>query len=434
MACLDNILTNSESDLQCGVLNFLVSDHLPVFSIKTKTRIEYLKKRLLVRRYKNFDVELFKDWLCEADWDLFYESTDPDTAWLFILDHINAFLDVNCPWEETEVLDKRNKWMITEILGLIHEREDAVDLFLKTSRDTYLVKAKKLRCRISRAIEYAKAGLIRSSLEETKDNPVKFWRIINSVMKHDVSVEPPILIGDDGFIKSKQDSVDYLNHYFSGIGKVLSDKLTAKGFPDRTAFMEPLDPTQRPIKVNKVLIDILLRENNVNKTSGIEGLRRDVLKVALRFLLDQMTWLYQFSFDSGIFPDSWKMARVNPIPKNGNLKMITNWRPISLLPVPSKIAEKLMHIHLTDVLDAGNVLSDRQFGYRQGRGTGDAIFSFLGDLYENRDRGHLTGACFVDLKKAFDCVHHGYLIEILGGLGLHDTTLNWLMSYLTGRR
>ena len=172
----------------------------------------------------------------------------------------------------------------------------------------------------------------------------------------------------------------------------------------------------------------------MNKTSGIPGIRCDILKLALLELLTQMTWLYQLTFENGIFPDCWKTARVNPIPKHGNVKMITNWRPISLLPVQSKIAEKLMHIYLTEVLDNAGTLSDRQFGYRSGRGTGDAIFSFLNDIYEGRDRGHLTGACFLDLKKAFDSVHHSYLIEILGRLGLHNASLNWLMSYLTGRQ
>ena len=111
VACLDNILTNYDKDVFSGVLNFLVSDHLPVFCIKTKVHVEYFKKKLLVRKYKNFDPELFKDWLCDIDWDVFYEQKDPDNAWLMIENHITEFLDLYCPWVEIEVLDKRNKWM-----------------------------------------------------------------------------------------------------------------------------------------------------------------------------------------------------------------------------------------------------------------------------------------------------------------------------------
>ena len=433
VACLDNILTNFNKDCQSGVLNFLVSDHLPVFAIKTKVKVVYAKRTIRVRRYRLFNEKLFKDWLSDIDWDTFYSCEDPDVAWVMIEQHIQAFLDIYCPWETIEVLDKRNRWMTNDILGMITEREDNVDLFLRTKNPYYLTKAKNLRCKISRAIEYAKASLIKSSLAETKSDPKKFWRIINSVLKPDVNVQPPTLIGDDGFIKTKQDSVDFLNSYFSKIGGVLSDNMSEEGFPPRARFDEPADPVFPPIKVDKMMVDILFNEINVNKTSGIEGIRCDILKMALKFLLIPMTWLYQLSFDSGCFPDTWKVARVSPIPKNGNLKLITNWRPISLLSVPSKIAERLMHIHLMNVVADTDYLSRFQYGYRPGRGTGDAIFRFLNDVYESRSRGHLTAACFLDLKKAFDSVHHGYLFEILGTLGLDDTVLNWLMSYLTGR-
>ena len=433
VACLDQILTNTVKDVHSGVLNFLVSDHLPVFCIKTKVKIEYLTKSVRVRKYKDFNPELFKDWLSDIDWDVYYECKDPDDAWLMIENSINEFLDVYCPWVTIEVVDKRNKWMTIDILSMIKQREDNVDLYLATKDPVYLALAKQLRCRITRAIEYSKASLIRESLEETKTNPKKFWRLINSVLKPEVNVEPPTLIGDDGFIKTSQASVDYLNSYFSKIGSVLSDELTKKGHPERKQFTEPIDPVYPKIKVDKGLVDILFSEINVNKTSGMEGIRCDVLKVALRFLLVPMTWLYQLAFDTGIFPNCWKIARVSPIPKNSNLKFITNWRPISLLAVPSKIAERIMHIHLTQVIEDADFLSDKQFGYRLGLGTGDAIFGVLNDIYENRARGHLTCACFIDLKKAFDSVHHLYLFEVLGKLGLDDSVLNWLMSYLTGR-
>ena len=171
------------------------------------------------------------------------------------------------------------------------------------------------------------------------------------MLKPDIAVDPPILIGDDGFMKTNQEFVDYLNSYFSGIGQVLSNDMSTKGVPERVIFTEPRDPKHCKIVVNKYFVEILIGEINVNKTSGIEGIRCDILKMAMKLLLDQMTWLFQLTFDQGIFPSAWKQARVNPIPKNGNLKLITNWRPISLLPVPSKIAENLMHMHLSEVVE-----------------------------------------------------------------------------------
>ena len=150
--------------------------------------------------------------------------------------------------------------------------------------------------------------------------------------------------------------MDYLNTFFSGVGEVLSNKI---GVPERKLFEEPVTAHSDKIVVCKEFVDILLGDININKTSGIEGIRCDILKFSLRFLLEQVTWLYQLSFDTGIFPATWKLARVNPIPKTGNSKLITNWRPISLLPVPSKKAERIMHIHLGEVLKRDKILSDK---------------------------------------------------------------------------
>ena len=100
--------------------------------------------------------------------------------------------------------------------------------------------------------------------------------------------------------------------------------------------------------------------------------------------------------------------------------------PISLLPVPSKICEKIAHIHIVSRLDRLDFLGDYQFGYRQGRGTGDAIFQYLNDLYDNRERGHITASCYVDLKKAFDSVDYGYLLSTVKGLGLDLKVEIWI--------
>ena len=124
--------------------------------------------------------------------------------------------------------------MTNDILSLIREREDNVALFLKHKDSFYLKRAKKLRCQINKAIKYSKSQSVKSSLEDTKTNPSKFWRIINSVLKPDVDVVAPTLIGDDSFMKTGQESVDYLNAYISKIGSVLSKNLS--DFPERKDF------------------------------------------------------------------------------------------------------------------------------------------------------------------------------------------------------
>ena len=342
-SCIDNVLTNYRHDIFSGVLNLLVSDHLPVFAVKTKLKVVYEEKVIVSRSYKKFDEDLFLDWLIEADWGEFYDIEDPSDAWIFIENHINMYLDGVCPLVKRIFKDRGNTWMTPDILSLIHEREDYVELFYRTGLDCHLEHVKFLRRRINVSVRYAKANEIKQALEDNRDNPKAFWRTINNIVKPSAPVEPPTLIGDDDTLKSNQDSVDYLNQYFANIGSVLAGAMgpTVDG-PDA-----PDGPARHgDVEVTEGLVELLFKELNVNKTSGIEHVRSDILKLAMVNLVPQMTWLYKSSFSKGVVPETWKVARVNPIPKEGNLKQITNWRPISLLSAPSKICEKLMHIHM----------------------------------------------------------------------------------------
>ena len=165
----------------------------------------------------------------------------------------------------------------------------------------------------------------------------------------------------------------------------------------------------------------------------MKDIRSNFLKEALLLLLDQSTHVLNQLFATGVVPKIWKEARVAPITKSGDLKDVNNWRLISLLSVVSKIAEKCMHSHLTECLEKSNLLSDRQFGYRSGLGTGDAIFNLASDLYENRDKSEVTAICYIDLRKAFDSVDHSYLLDKLKKLKLQKCEFSWLVSYLTDR-
>ena len=83
-----------------------------------------------------------------------------------------------------------------------------------------------------------------------------------------------------------------------------------------------------------------------------------------------------------------------------------------------------MHIHMYNILEDTNILGEYQFGYRKGRGTGDAIFKYLNDLYDSRDRWHIVASCYLDLRKAFDSVDHTKLMNVVGKIGFHRTTTN----------
>ena len=86
-------------------------------------------------------------------------------------------------------------------------------------------------------------------------------------------------------------------------------------------------------------------------------------------ILDQLVYLFNQSISLGTFPESWKIATITPIPKTGDLSRVTNWRPISIIPLKGEMMESLCNSFLNNYLDVNNLICDEQYGFRKNRST-----------------------------------------------------------------
>ena len=139
------------------------------------------------------------------------------------------------------------------------------------------------------------------------------------------------------------------------------------------------------------------------------------------------------SLTTNEIPLSWKSAVVTPLPKGGDSSNVTNLRPISQLPIPGKILERIIHTKISEHLDLNHILLDEQGGYRKSCSTIDTISKLTNDILRNRNIGNITLAAFIDIKKAFDSVNYLILIEKLKLAGIRGEILNWIKNYLTHR-
>ena len=110
-----------------------------------------------------------------------------------------------------------------------------------------------------------------------------------------------------------------------------------------------------------------------------------------------------------------------------------NYRPISILPVLPKVLERAVRIQLYKYLQQNKILSRYQCGFRKCHSTEFAALSFSDNIRRNMEQGQLTGAVFIDLRKAFDTVDHAVLLDKLSNLGILDKEHGWFTDYQSNR-
>ena len=136
------------------------------------------------------------------------------------------------------------------------------------------------------------------------------------------------------------------------------------------------------------------------------------------------------SLKNGTLPNELKKARVNPIYKSGSRKSFDNYRPISVLPILSKIFEKCVYRQLVNHLENNNLLSNFQFGFRSRQSTEIAATFFTDNIRSTMDEGKYTGAIYIDLSKGFDTISHSILLKTLHNYGISGRSNEWLADYL----
>ena len=183
------------------------------------------------------------------------------------------------------------------------------------------------------------------------------------------------------------------------------------------------------IEVND-LINIL----NPSKYVGPNSIPIKLLKILGSSIAPLLAVLVNQSFQSGIFPDKLKIAKVITLFKKGNPELPSNYRPISLLPIFSKVFEKLIYRRLYKFLELNNILYSLQFGFQENHSIDHALVSLTEAVRNTLDNKRFGCGIFIDLQKAFDTVNHKILLSKLEHYGVRGCALEWFRSYLSDRK
>jgi len=255
-----------------------------------------------------------------------------------------------------------------------------------------------------------------------------FWKLYKTLTKRESSV-PALLVPDVGVVSDDAKKANILNEYFFNNFNHTSTPSSCP-WVDHAHLLNPSAFPEEFLCTEDQVLD-LISSLDTKKASGADGISVKMIKATAPSIVCSLTKLFNLSLKSGKVPSDWKFARIVPIPKSGNPVNPSNYRPISILPVLSKLLEK--HIHNIISYHLHNVcpLSPNQWGYTAGKSTTTALLSFTHECQEALDSGGEVCSVFFDLSKAFDTVPHQSLLLKLFHLQVNPFILRWIHSYLS---
>ena len=199
-----------------------------------------------------------------------------------------------------------------------------------------------------------------------------------------------------------------------------------------SAPFTPSHPTLNELEIPEEMVLTFLKELDINKATGSEGIPVRLLKVTADQIEPSLTMLFNKSLWLGIFPGDRKLANIVPIFKKGKRNFVANYRAISLLPVISKVLERCVLAGLRHHMS--HLISREQHGFLAGRSCLTRLTSVLHYIGGQLDAGKQIDIIYLDMSKAFDKVDHTKLLGRLHQYGITGKLHDWFRSYLQGRK
>lgn len=438
-SCIDLFASNL-SATQCNTHFLALSDHetAQTLSFETKVKLSDLKPQTWFEERRDFnDDNVIKFQECMSS--LFFTDilleTDVNKAFNEFHDILLLFFNLCFPKIKVKITKKhsRTHWITKGLKKCcIRKRQYYLKYNLskankKNNHKKYHNYSKILKKCILRAQKINNANFIKQSTNRCK----AAWKLINDNFnkKNCKSDIQEIHVDHNGKFTDPQKIATLFNDYYINLSnKVITDSnnkiSTLTTNINNTIYLTPTDPIF-VLKTIKAL-------KNSNST-GYDEINTNILKVCAMPLCIPLCHLINLSFTEGIFPERLKYSIVKPIYKKGNECEMNNYRPITLIPIISKIFEKIMCSKLTNFIEKNNILKPEQFGFRKNSSTTDACFKLIKLIMESLDKKTPIIALFLDMTKAFDFVNHSTLLQKLNYYGIRGKAHEWLKSYLSDR-
>ena len=265
---------------------------------------------------------------------------------------------------------------------------------------------------------------LKTQLQEVTQDHL-WWTKLKSSIFGSSTLILPLLSGDGKLLVDSNDKAELLNETFS-----------AKQSNEDVVIPSGCHPELHLTKFAFRSRDVKKILDGLDSWGGEDpdGFIPLIFKKMSSVLSPKLSRVYRHLFKNSLFPDERKIGNIAPVPKGALSADSNNYRPITILPVMSKVAEKLIFKPLYKYLEANAYLPSSQYAYRKKLGTCDALLDISSLVQENLDKGFETLIFQIDFSAAFDLVNHRALVYKFKELGIDGNLLNILKDFLHNRK
>ena len=351
-------------------------------------------------------------------------TEDFDSLWDSWNDLVFAALNTYVPKVNCRHAN-RPPWITKDLAKAINKKKTLWRRIKKSKTPANMEKFRKLRQHIKNWIRSERRNYIKTIANEIHTNSKRFWTFFT--FKNKKKPVPEKIVYNNFTFSDDRARAEAFSEFFKSVFK---DHSGCKVNSEKPT-LPTVDTSLCYIQVTVEEISKLLSSLDVHKALGPDNMPTVLLKECAESLAPSITAVINFSLREGVQLTNWKKANVSPIFKKGNSNLAENYRPVSLLPVISKVQERCVVSRL--VPHVKNVLYPFQHGFQRGKSCVSQLLEVFQDTGQALDRGVETDIIYLDFAKAFDSVCPAKLVTKLKWYGIGEPLLSWFYSYLVGR-
>ena len=397
------------------------------------------------RKWKIFNKTSYLEKIKQVDWEPLYKENNPELANSIFEEILTSILESEAPMSTFQKRTKYVKWLDPATRQLMLESDSAREKARLSKDKVDWEEFRGLRNKCTALQKKNKLKYLRKNYEEieVEHDSGRLYSMTKNLLGWNGSAGPETFQVAGRTTSKQKELADIQSQYYTQkiidikdrIPKVRSDPLKYL----KKAWNNWTDAGNTPLfKIKKVTekeVISMVKNLKNSQAFGRDEIDAASVKMAGKFLIQPIMHIINSSLDKAVFPQKWKLSRIIPLLKSTDADKTkpSSFRPVSNLPLLSKLTERTVQLQLLDHMEQRNLICSDNHAYRRRTSTTTALMQIADLIATGAEENKITASMSIDQSAAFDSVEHEILMEKLTYYGLSVETLQWIQSYLENR-